>query len=70
MIDLPPRSRNEMIASLMRRTGFCEEQGSGLDKVIREVEIFQLPPPAFTRNRIVDAGDSLWSKNIREYDSG
>ena len=45
MIDLPPRSRNEMIASLMRRMGFCEEQGSGLDKVIRLVEVFQLPPP-------------------------
>jgi len=45
MIDLPPRSRNEMIASLMRRMGFCEEQGSGLDKVIGVVELFQLPPP-------------------------
>lgn len=44
MIDLPPRSRNEMMASLMRRMGFCEEQGSGLDKVIGQVEIFQLPP--------------------------
>lgn len=45
MIDLPPRSRNEMIASLMRRMGICEEQGSGLDKVIAEVEVAQLPPP-------------------------
>jgi ATP-dependent DNA helicase RecG len=45
MIDLPPRSRNEMMASLMRRMGFCEEQGSGLDKVIEVVEVFQLPPP-------------------------
>jgi ATP-dependent DNA helicase RecG len=44
MIDLPPRSRNEMMASLMRRMGFCEEQGSGLDKVITQVEVFQLPP--------------------------
>lgn len=47
MIDLPPRSRNEALASLMRRMGFCEEQGSGLDKVIAEVELFQLPPPLF-----------------------
>ena len=29
MIDLPPQSRNETIASLMRRMGLCEEQGSG-----------------------------------------
>ncbi len=47
MIDLPPRSRNEALASLMRRMKMCEEQGSGLDKVIAVVEIFQLPPPLF-----------------------
>ncbi len=47
MIDLPPRSRNEAIASLMRRMGFCEEQGSGLDKVIAQAEVFQLPAPLF-----------------------
>jgi ATP-dependent DNA helicase RecG len=47
MIDLPPRSRNEALSSLMRRMGFCEEQGSGLDKVIAAVELFQLPPPLF-----------------------
>jgi ATP-dependent DNA helicase RecG len=47
MIDLPPRSRNEALASLMRRMRICEEQGSGLDKVIASVELFQLPPPAF-----------------------
>lgn len=45
MIDLPPRSRNEALASLMRRMKICEEQGSGLDKVLQEVEIFQLPAP-------------------------
>ena len=44
MIDLPPRSRNEMLGSLMRRMGFCEEQGSGLDKVIANIEVYQLPP--------------------------
>ncbi|MDN6318223.1 MAG: putative DNA binding domain-containing protein [Marinobacter sp.] len=47
MIDLPPRSRNEALAALMRRMGMCEEQGSGLDKVIASVELFQLPPPLF-----------------------
>ncbi|CAE6507536.1 MAG TPA: ATP-binding protein [Nitrosomonas nitrosa] len=44
MIDLPPRSRNEMLASLMRRMRFCEEQGSGLDKVVMSIEVYQLPP--------------------------
>jgi predicted HTH transcriptional regulator len=47
MIDLPPRSRNEALASLMRRMNMCEEQGSGLDKVVEQVEIFQLPAPLF-----------------------
>lgn len=47
MIDLPPRSRNETLASLMRRMRMCEEQGSGLDKVVEACEVFQLPAPLF-----------------------
>lgn len=50
MIDLPPRSRNEALAALMRRMGMCEEQGSGLDKVFKEVEMFQLPAPLLKSN--------------------
>ena len=46
-VDMPPRSRNEALASLMRRMGLCEEQGSGVDKVLIEVELAQLPPPEF-----------------------
>lgn len=41
------RSRNERIADLMRRFGICEEKGSGIDKVIDAVEVFQLPAPDF-----------------------
>ncbi|UOE41269.1 putative DNA binding domain-containing protein [Chryseobacterium suipulveris] len=37
-------SRNDKLADLMRRLGFCEEKGSGLDKVIFYNEIYQLPP--------------------------
>ncbi|MFN7491340.1 MAG: RNA-binding domain-containing protein [Cyclobacteriaceae bacterium] len=37
-------SRNEKLADLMRRLGFCEEKGSGLDKVISYNELYQLPP--------------------------
>jgi len=47
LLDLPPRSRNESLASLMRRFGICEERGSGIDKVLYEVEFFQLPAPLF-----------------------
>ncbi len=46
-VDTPPRSRNEAIASLMRRFQICEERGSGIDKVVFQVELFQLPAPLF-----------------------
>ena len=47
LLDLPPRSRNESLAAVMRRLGVCEERGSGIDKVIHEIERYQLPPPDF-----------------------
>jgi ATP-dependent DNA helicase RecG len=31
----------------MRRIGVCEEQGSGVDKVIEVIETAMLPPPEF-----------------------
>ena len=45
LVDSPPRSRNEAIASLMRRIGICEERGSGWDKVVFQSELYQLPAP-------------------------
>ncbi len=52
-IDHSPESRNEMLAGLMRRMRICEERGSGIDKVITQVEMFQLPAPDFV------AGDNF-----------
>jgi ATP-dependent DNA helicase RecG len=49
MLDCPPRSRNEMMAGLLRRMNLCEERGSGVDKVVRTCEIFQLPAPSFEK---------------------
>ncbi|HTV63209.1 MAG TPA: ATP-binding protein [Verrucomicrobiae bacterium] len=46
-LDSPPRSRNEALASFMRRLGVCEERGSGVDKVVAETEKYQLPAPLF-----------------------
>lgn len=46
-IDEPPQSRNETLASFMRRLNICEERGSGIDKVVFQVELFQLPAPEF-----------------------
>ncbi len=46
-LDTPPQSRNEALASLMRRFGICEERGSGVDKVVFQAELYQLPAPMF-----------------------
>lgn len=51
-VDAAPRSRNEALASLLRRIGVCEERGSGWDKIAFQVELFQLPAPR------LDASDS------------
>ncbi len=46
-IDHNPISRNEKLASIMRRFNICEEKGSGIDKTIKSIELFQLPAPNF-----------------------
>lgn len=46
-IDHSPRSRNEDLAGMMRLLHICEERGSGIDKVVASIELFQLPPPDF-----------------------
>ncbi len=67
-IDHSPESRNEMLAAFMRRIKICEERGSGIDKVVSDCELYQLPAPDFI------AGDNftrivLYSpKSLREMD--
>jgi len=46
-LDTPPKSRNEILASFMRRINICEERGSGIDKVVALTETYQLPAPVF-----------------------
>lgn len=46
-LDTPPQSRNEALASFMRRINICEERGSGIDKVVFQTELYQLPAPVF-----------------------
>lgn len=54
-VDEPPQSRNETLASFMRRVNICEERGSGIDKTLFYIELFQLPAPDFrvTENHTV-----------------
>ncbi|CAJ48010.1 ATP-binding protein [Bordetella avium] len=54
LLDKPPRSRNESLASFMRRVGMCEERGSGIDRVVASTESYQLPAPEF-----MEADDSF-----------
>ena len=46
------RSMNEKLASILRRMNICEEKGSGIDKVIFQCELHQLPAPLFTNSDI------------------
>ena len=46
-IDHPPRARNEDIAKLMRQAGICEEAGTGIDRALIKIGLYQLPAPKF-----------------------
>lgn len=41
------QSRNERMADFMRRMRICEEKSSGIDRVVEQAELFQLPAPEF-----------------------
>ncbi len=47
LIDAPARSRNEQLASFMRRLRYCEERGSGVDRAVDAIEQATLAPPLF-----------------------
>jgi predicted HTH transcriptional regulator len=47
LIGSNPESRNEILAAAFRRYNICEERGSGLEKAVRAIEIFGLPPLRF-----------------------
>lgn len=48
-IDHPPRSRNEDTASFMRQIGVCEEGGTGIDRALISIALYQLPAPNFEK---------------------
>ena len=57
LLDNPPKSRNQRLASLMRRFHICEELGTGGDKVIQSCEKGFLPAPKV--REYDDAGGSM-----------
>jgi len=67
-LDSPPRSRNEALASFMRRLGVCEERGSGVDKVVAETERYQLPAPIFETSEGFTRAILFTHRPLREMD--
>ena len=57
-IDLPPKSRNDMMAQAMFLFNLCEKRGSGMDRAVAGIEAMHLPAITiekgedFTRIRI------------------
>lgn len=45
LLDASPKSRNEKMASMMRRAKLCEELGSGWDKIVQSCESQTSPTP-------------------------
>ena len=65
IVNDPPQSRNEKLTALMRRFGFCEEAGSGWDKIIEGCEELRLPAPRIEARSTVRI-TLFQSKDFRE----
>lgn len=50
LMDHPPKSRNDLLATLFRNLGFIEERGSGIDKTVDALEQLELPAPRMKTN--------------------
>lgn len=68
-LDSPPQSRNEALASFMRRIHICEERGTDIDKVITAIETFQLPAPVFEKTENHTRSVLFTHKELSEMDS-
>ncbi|MBL4702759.1 MAG: putative DNA binding domain-containing protein [Phycisphaeraceae bacterium] len=64
----PPKSRNEILASFMRRIGVCEERGSGIVKVVFQTELYQLPAPFFETTQEHTRAVLFAHKELKEMD--
>lgn len=69
ILDNPPRSRNEIMAKLMRRLGICEELGTGWDRVATYCELYLLPAPQIEiyeeNTRVIVSAPALY-KNMTQ----
>lgn len=49
LLDLPPQSRNEILAHAMFLLGICERRGSGIDRAVEAIESMLLPAAKITK---------------------
>ncbi|WP_027858411.1 RNA-binding domain-containing protein [Marinobacterium jannaschii] len=68
-LDSPPQSRNEALASFMRRINICEERGTGIDKVVSQTELYQLPAPIFEQTEQHTKVSLFAHKDYKEMDT-
>ena len=58
------------VGSIMRRMGFCEEKGSGMDKALSAIERYQLPPIKYRvsgiRTTIILSASKKWADITKE----
>ncbi len=63
------QSRNDSLADIMRRMGFCEEKGSGMDKALMSIEEYQLPALNFrvsdTRTNVIITSYKTWAETTK-----
>ena len=67
-VDHSPQSPNEALARFMRRLSICEERGSGIDRVVFECELFQLPAPDFIVGENYTRAILYAPKSLRQMD--
>ncbi len=66
LIDLPPISRNEILAESMFLLRLCEKRGSGIDRAIEAIEKAGLPPVKFTKSESATRVFLFPKKNFKE----
>ena len=65
-IDHSPITRNKDIAGFMRKAGFCEERGSGIDRALTEMIRYQLPAPKFEKQKNITKVTLFAHKHLKD----
>lgn len=66
LIDLPPYSRNEILAQKMMELHICERRGSGIDRAVEAIEKMFLPAPKITKGEQYTKVSLFPQKNVNQ----